>query len=86
VRLNELRKQIEDIDEEMLHLFLKRMEISHQIGLYKKEHHLPILDEKREAELLDKQRKLLDNDKLWPLYKEFLKEVMKLSKDYQKIC
>ena len=86
MKLDVLRKEIEDIDKEMLELFVKRMDISYQIGSYKKEHHLPILDEKREKALLDKQRALLDNEVLWPLYKDFLKEVMRLSKVFQKTC
>jgi monofunctional chorismate mutase len=86
MKLDVLRKEIEAIDKEMLELFIKRMDISYQIGSYKKEHHLPIFDEKREKALLEKQRELLDNEVLWPLYKEFLKEVMKLSKEFQKTC
>jgi chorismate mutase len=79
MKLDVLRKEIEDIDKEMLELFVKRMDISYQIGSYKKEHHLPIFDEKRE-------KALLDNEVLWPLYKDFLKEVMRLSKAFQKTC
>ena len=86
MKLDALRKEIEAIDKEMLELFIKRMDISYQIGSYKKEHHLPIFDEKREKTLLEKQRDLLDNEVLWPLYKEFLKEVMRLSKEFQKTC
>jgi len=86
MKLDVLRKEIEAIDKEMLELFIKRMDISYQIGSYKKEHHLPIFDEKREKALLEKQKELLDNEVLWPLYKEFLKEVMRLSKAFQKTC
>jgi len=86
VKLNDLRKQIEIIDQEMLDLFLKRMDVSAKIGAYKKEHQLPILDENREHELLEKQKALLNNETLWPLYRKFLIEVMKLSKEYQKLC
>ena len=86
MKLTDLRKQIEEIDQEMLDLFIKRIDISSQIGAYKKEHHLPILDEQREKDLLEKQKQLLNNDVLWPLYRKFLIEVMKLSKEYQKIC
>lgn len=86
MKLDLLRKEIESIDQEMLELFLKRMDVAYQIGSYKKEHHLPIFDEQREKALLEKQRKLLNNDDLWPLYKQFLKEVMRLSKEFQKTC
>lgn len=86
MKLTDLRKEIEEIDQEMLELFIKRMDVSYQIGMYKKQHQLPILDEKREQALFDKQKALLNNETLWPLYKSFLKELMRLSKEYQKIC
>lgn len=84
MKLIELRSQISDIDKDMLKLFIKRMEVSRLIGLYKKEHHLPIFDERREKELIDKQKALLNNNELWPFYKSFLKELMQISKEYQK--
>jgi monofunctional chorismate mutase len=84
MKLIELRSQISDIDKEMLKLFIKRMEVSRLIGLYKKEHHLPIFDERREKELIDKQKALLNNNEMWPYYKSFLKELMDISKEYQK--
>ena len=51
--LKELRNKINEIDEELLSLYLKRMDISKQIGQYKKEHNLPIYDSKREEELIN---------------------------------
>ena len=48
MELNELRNQIDQIDKEMAVLFEKRMKIVKQIGEYKKENNLPILDKKRE--------------------------------------
>jgi len=51
--LNELRDEIDRIDDELLRLFAERMEVSAQIAAYKKEKKLPILDRTREAEKLD---------------------------------
>lgn len=84
MKLIELRTQISNIDKEMLELFVKRMEVSRLIGLYKKEHHLPIFDERREKEIIDRQKALLNNNDLWPFYKPFIKELMNVSKEYQK--
>jgi monofunctional chorismate mutase len=84
MKLIELRKEINQIDKDMLDLFLKRMEVSRLIGLYKKEHHLPVFDERREKEIIEKQQLLLNNKDMWPFYKAFLKEVMDISKEYQK--
>ena len=46
--LDEARIKINEIDKELIDLFKRRMELSKEIGLYKFENNLPILDEKRE--------------------------------------
>ena len=50
--LNELRGQIDQIDEQLVKLFSSRMEISAAIGEYKKENNLPIFVPAREREKL----------------------------------
>ena len=45
--LNDYRKQLDEIDDQMLELFLKRMELSTGIAAYKKAHYLPILNRQR---------------------------------------
>lgn len=50
--LNELRLEIDKIDDQLVKLFVQRMEISAQIADYKKEHDLPIFVPAREAEKL----------------------------------
>ena len=52
--INELRTQIDYIDDQLVKLFVQRMEVSVQIGSYKKENNLPIFDPTRErAKLQD---------------------------------
>ncbi len=51
--LTELRHQIDEIDETLLELFAKRMRISHEIGVYKKEHNMPVLQTPRYGEVLE---------------------------------
>ena len=41
--LSDLRRQIDDLDNEILQLLSKRMRISREIGLYKLEHDMPVL-------------------------------------------
>jgi monofunctional chorismate mutase len=84
MNLDELRKAIDEIDLEMMELFKKRMELSYMVGEYKKENHLPILDLAREKEILKTRKNQLDDQSLWPYYEAFIKEMMKLSKEYQK--
>ncbi|MDR2146734.1 MAG: bifunctional 3-deoxy-7-phosphoheptulonate synthase/chorismate mutase type II [Tannerella sp.] len=55
--ISKLRHQIDDIDEGLLELLAKRMRISHEIGIYKKEHNMPILQTVRFDEILDKRSK-----------------------------
>ena len=52
MELNELRNQIDSIDEKLVNLFAERMELSAQIGDYKKDHKLPIYVPAREREKL----------------------------------
>jgi chorismate mutase/prephenate dehydratase len=50
--LQDYRAQIDKVDDDLLRLFIERMNISRQIGQYKKEHGIPILDAAREREKL----------------------------------
>lgn len=51
--LIELRKQIDEIDEQLINLLLKRMELSKGVAQYKFERGIPVLNTKREQEILD---------------------------------
>lgn len=51
--LLELRKEIDKIDEELIPLLLKRMNISQQVAKYKVERGIPVLNQQREQEILD---------------------------------
>ena len=51
--LLELRNQIDEIDEQLIPLLLKRMEISKEVADYKVRKRLPVLNEKREQEILE---------------------------------
>lgn len=51
--LLDLRKEIDDIDEQLIPLLIKRMGISKQVAEYKVERGLPVLNEEREKEILD---------------------------------
>ena len=46
--IKELREQINEIDEKLVELFLKRMEVSAGVAAYKKERGLPVFDAQRE--------------------------------------
>lgn len=50
--LSDLREQIDDLDNELLQLFAKRMRVSREIGQYKLEHDMPILQTNRYDQIL----------------------------------
>ncbi len=53
--LTELRKQIDEIDMTLIDTLAKRMRISREIGTYKKEHEMPILQTNRYDEIISKR-------------------------------
>ena len=53
--LTELRQQIDQIDEDLLAILAKRMRVSKEIGQYKKEHNMPVLQTGRYDEILAKR-------------------------------
>ncbi len=81
--IKKIRDEIDFIDKEMAILFEKRMEQSFQVAQYKKEHDLPIFDQKREREVILKNKKLIKNSKIEKHYTHYLKSVMDISKEYQ---
>ena len=50
--LTELRSQIDKLDDQLLELLSRRMRVSRDIGQYKKEHNMPVLQTQRYEELL----------------------------------
>jgi chorismate mutase len=53
--LSALRRQIDECDNSLLELLARRMRISEEIGQYKKEHNMSILQEQRYDEILQKR-------------------------------
>lgn len=52
--LTEIREKIDQLDDELLELFLRRMDLAEEVAAYKKEHNLPVLNRTREREILAK--------------------------------
>jgi chorismate mutase/prephenate dehydratase len=52
--LKDLRKEIDGIDDEILKLFIKRMETVEKVTQVKKEQNLPVLNSSREREILNR--------------------------------
>ena len=63
MNLDELRLDIDKIDNEMIRLFSERMDVAAQIGAYKKENGLPVFDPKRERDKLRELASRMPEDK-----------------------
>ena len=50
--LSEIRKDIDQIDNELIALFKRRMDCAKEVGIYKKANNIPVLNQKREDEIL----------------------------------
>ena len=53
--ITQLRHQIDELDNELMDLLAKRMRVCREIGLYKKEHNMTVLQPTRYNEILDKR-------------------------------
>ena len=70
--LSELRKQIDECDNNLIEELAKRMRIAREIGTYKKEHDMTILQTGRYNEILDKRA---SQGALCGMDPEFIKKV-----------
>lgn len=70
--INELRKQIDELDNNLMDLLSKRMRVSREIGQYKKEHNMTVLQTSRYNEILDKRGA---QGSLYGMDAKFIKEI-----------
>ena len=54
MELSDIRAKIDLVDDQLLKLFLERMDLAEEVAAYKNEHHLPILNKERERAVLAK--------------------------------
>ena len=71
--LTELRSQIDKLDDELLELLSRRMRVSRDIGQYKKEHNMPVLQAQRYGELLTRRA---DQAVRMGMDREFMRSVL----------
>ena len=82
-KLEEARRIINEVDAAMASLFVKRMRAAELVYEHKKELGLPILDLKRELDVIEKNAPLVEDETLREYYVDYLKHVMSLSRAYQ---
>ena len=75
--MEKYRKKIDKIDEQMVKLRDKRMELAFEMGKVKKEQSKGVFDEKREKEVFEKLQALpkqtIRDDEIETLYKEIIR-------------
>jgi len=79
-----IRKQIDEIDEEMRVLFEKRMDCIKEVAEYKFKNNEKLFDPKREEIIIEKNIKLLKNEEYNITYVDFIHVLMDSSKEFQK--
>ncbi|MBS6474516.1 MAG: chorismate mutase [Clostridiales bacterium] len=82
--LDLLRNRIDQIDEQLVALFEKRMETAKEIALEKKRNNLPVTDARRERDVLTKRVDSLENKQFSGELIQLFEQIMMLSKHYQK--
>ncbi|MDY2670124.1 MAG: chorismate mutase [Anaerovoracaceae bacterium] len=80
--LDEIRAELDGIDDQMLKLFMKRMHLAADVARYKEAHGMPTLRPQREKEIIDDIK-----EKAEPEFSEYAAdlfiEIMRLSRKYQ---
>lgn len=82
--LEKCRKEIDEIDKQLIELFEKRLDIAAKVAEYKAENNLPIYNGERESQVISKNVQLLKNSKYEILGRRFFIGVMELSRELQK--
>lgn len=83
MKLNDKRVLLDKIDEKISKLLNKRFKIVNEIKAIKKQEKRPILDIKREEEIIFKNKKYLE-EKYHNNFKKVYKVILEVSKDIQK--
>ncbi|WP_346871442.1 chorismate mutase [Clostridium sp. UBA5119] len=83
--IEQCRKEIDEIDKELVNLFERRMDVAIRVANYKKENDLPIYDEERESKIIKKNVDNLKNKNYDLLARRFFLSIMELSRSLQEI-
>lgn len=68
--LEQLRDEINKIDHQLMELLDQRFELVKQVGAYKKENKLPIVDNDRQKLILEKANNFNNNTSIKKIYQQ----------------
>lgn len=83
MNLDDIRKQIQAVDNQMAQLFEKRMQFANAVVEYKKQKGLPVYDAEQEVSVLERCTENVSDDTIREYYKVFVQNLMDVSKSYQ---
>ena len=81
--LDNIRQEIDKIDDQIVQLLEERMHLVEGVVAYKKASGKPILDTKREETIFEKVRSHVSNKKYEDTIAETFSDILKRSRDYQ---
>lgn len=85
MELNEIRENLDRIDNGIIELLAQRMALIPKVIEYKQKHNIPRYQPEREKELIERLRNIAKENNLNPnLAEEFIRVVLKHSHNLQK--
>ncbi|MAG91565.1 hypothetical protein CMO83_02715 [Candidatus Woesearchaeota archaeon] len=82
MEIEEIRKQVDELDDEILNNLIKRKDLVKELSTIKKEMNTPVFDEKRETEILNRLRK---KAKEYGLEENFVAAIFKIILENSKL-
>ena len=82
-KLENCRVLIDNIDNLIIELYEKRMDVVKEVIKYKIENNIPITDSNRELSMLENNLKKIKNEEYKKYYKDVLEGYLKASKKMQ---
>ena len=82
--INKLRSKIDELDDQIFSLIVKRLKQTQQIGKIKEEAELPIGDSSRENNIINRLHEELEKDLSREQIKKILEPIILISKDLQR--
>ena len=83
MNLELIRKQIDQVDQELVSLLEKRMALVEQVVALKKTSGKSVFDSKREEAIFEKVRSLIKNDQYQESIVSTFSDILKNSRQYQ---
>lgn len=81
--LEKAREIINKVDKQMAELFIKRMDAAKTVAEYKRAHGLQVFDASREAQVIERNSRYIDDETIRSYYIKFIRNNMEISKSYQ---